>query len=430
MFRGIRALHTSAASLAEKKVSLSFRKEAKGFVKRSKGPGNHKNFINVSSTTLLKKSESHLPDLKPQNLTKNVVTNFPNDSVKALHHLGSFRKGQFNEAFSRPVSLVRDATIRLEKILQQALTTDSTNTRIAIIGESGVGKTTILAQFQSMAKSHKAIVFAINNADNFVDGSSDFGPGALDTVEYRQPMVTRKLIKKFFKANKDELNIPLTEDIKFATVKSFGERKGKQQDLSFKAKENTLFDVLNHAVHYRGDLSHCLHFTFSQLSASNVPVFLTVDNFTAFTQNPITAYRDTKNNRIYFDRFEIPSLILRYIRGDDKFNKGGVLISSSGKHKSNDTLSVALGDKSYEPYAKFGDFDRKLAATLQNLEKFEVPSLNKEEVGSLLQYYLDQGIIHNEKTDEINFESFRDNKFFYSSGNPRELLKSCTLNYY
>lgn len=400
--------------------------------KTKKGSGNHKNFIGVATSSKYSKtspaapmaaiSELRVPDLEPLTVVK-----YPSQSLRSLHHFGSFQKSQFNELFPQPMSLVRESvTLPLRDFYEKSSTNASSGNRLILTGESGIGKSVAISQLQSMAKSSGSIVLPINNCDVLGDGSLAFVYNGVQRV-YQQPSFTKKLLRKILKGNKAELaKLKLSSSLKLEAT--LAKRK---QDLNFD-KGSTWANVLEKALSANVDKSAVFNrFVADLQSQQDFPVYLTVDNFSAFTERPFTAYKDQDCKAIYFDKFELPRFIMNFVTGKSAFNRGGVVVATCGKHKQNDTLPVALGKKQVNSYASLDLFDPQMATYLTEnggLKELEVSKLLQTEVGALVECYEKFEILQADKERDAD-ELTRFKYVTSGNGNPLEMLKSCVINY-
>ncbi|KAH3903474.1 related to 37S ribosomal protein S23, mitochondrial [Saccharomycodes ludwigii] len=354
-----------------------------------------------------------------QNLNKvlNSVVCFSNSQYQTLYRLGSFKQNQFNELFQKPVTLVRELTTK--KLLEQL----STDKKIVLTGERGIGKSTLLAQLHAcIHETH--IILHFSHPELFLNGRNDFLP---DKGQYIQPMYLKSLLTKFLKSNRPELlrSIKLSESYKFqnADIKDSSVRHNKELNKG----QHTLFDLLNIKTvpKLRGKLFGAVIHELSVQKA--VPVTLTIDNFSRLVTSSFTAYRDTNNKPISTLDFQIAKTLFDIISGDISFghNSSSVILALCGSDRSNRTLPIGLGKLPHDPYLKQYHYDPEFAAKLLkgNVKEFPVARLNEKEVSVLLDFYKQAGVA--KPTD-----SFEEKYFLSGNGNPRELLKSAVMNFY
>lgn len=423
--------------------------------KNRKGSGNDKSFKDTVLTKNYKKLAlkfdetliTALPSIDSENkdLIRNTFVKYPSDSIKKLHIAGSFKPEQYNELYSQPVTLFRSKEdSRLLEIVNSSVSSQSGNNRFLVNGQSGIGKSTILAHLQSFALSknnNSAILFPISNADLLVDGSNDFKLNP-ETKKYDQPMYTKNFIRKFKNLNSDLLaQIPLSEEITPVT---------NMYKKSVNHKINgTLLDFVNYilkASPMESNTTFAFTTILDQLAKQDkLPVYLTIDNFSAFIQHGMTKYRNTENDRIYFQNFTVADSLLQFVSGEKSFKSGAVMVATNGNHRltNNVTLDVISGVKSIDDYSysKFRDFDIKLAnRLLQNngLQNFQISKFNLDECKSLVDHLFKFNLIHNEydlenklSNNQVSIvEKVASQKYLLSgNGNPKLIMDSCILSY-
>lgn len=369
------------------------------------------------------------PVFKPTNIssTINQVSSFSNKQYQLLYRLGSFKQNQFNELFPRPVALVREKTT---KKLFDLLKTSS-NKKFILTGESGVGKSVLLAQLHALALEEKGIIITISQPDLFLNGRNDF---FYDDKQYVQPMYLKKLLTKILKSNDPEIlaSIPLTKDYKFSNASPKDSAIKKFVTLS--RSKNSLLDLVsvNTTPRNRGELFESV---ICELSAqSKAPVFFTVDNFSRILTGPFSAYKDVENKSIHVLELQIAKTIMSIVDGTIKFphKQSSVVLATSGVDRTNRTLPIGLGKMAHDPYITRYHYEPVLAEQLLKggVQEFEVAKLDKEEVKQLLEFYLKSEIVLDRDAQEKTLEQLVDEKYCLSgNGNPRELLKSIILQY-
>ncbi|KAG7717927.1 hypothetical protein KL949_003201 [Ogataea haglerorum] len=413
--------------------------------KDKKGPGKDKRFNKLLISENYKKSatdqEVHerLPVFSAENLHLDEVVKFKKTSYQKLHILGAFKPNQFNELYSRPITLSRKVeTSQVHEFFTKSLLSSSKENRMIITGDLGVGKSTMLTQFHALAVEKDSVVLQISNMDALVDGSNDFKYNNA-TGLYEQPMASRDLLKKWFVLNKsvfNKINLSRPYSPAFESVK-------KQTPITFTEK-NTLREVLGKVL-YNPAVSRAdvFQFLMDELAAQKeIPVFLTIDNFSALCHYANTRYRDINNNPIYFQKFQLLRTLVDFISGDRTFQKGAIVMATKSDHKDNDTIPVALGLREPDYYAKFDQWDRKFTEQLVkngNLEHLHVQRMSREQVRALVEHMLECKMIPHEiekrgfsREDNIQevLPRLSEMEFLLSgNGNPRELYKNCVFSY-
>ncbi|CDO92116.1 unnamed protein product [Kluyveromyces dobzhanskii CBS 2104] len=420
----------SAIQAAAKKKVQGFSKAQTGTKAAAKRitPGSlYKRWQPTVATANLHKNATFvdLPMFNPNNISAADVHSFSEQQLQFLYRLGSFKQNQFNELFTRPVSLVRDTSTKsLFDTLQK-----SENKKVVITGEPGVGKSTLLAQLHAHALENKGLVLAISNSEILTNGRIDF---FLDGDRYIQPMYIKKILTKFVKSNKKEQlqSIKLSKDYKL--VHSEGKDLSVKRNVNLSAGKSTLYDLLSIKApsRYRGAVFDA--FLKELTTQSKHPVYFTVDNFSHLLTTPFTAYKDTWNKNIHILKFQVGQSIFDLISGDLKFaaNDSCVVLATSGMDRTNRTLPIGLKKLPHDPYLTRYHYEQLLAEKLLKgkVQEFEVAKLNKTEVGKLMEFYQKAGVVLDKDLQNKTFEQLTEEKYFLSgNGNPRELLKSITL---
>lgn len=450
-----RNFSSSSFTLAAAATRKSFnKKNSYDKSKNRKGSGNDKSFKDTILTKNYKKIAlkfdenliNDLPTINSENkdLILNSFVKYPTDCIKKLHIAGSFKPNQYNELYSQPLTLFRSVEdLKLLEIVNKNST--SLNNRFLINGQSGIGKSTILTHFQTFAlnkNNNNAILFPISNADLLVDGSNDFKLNP-ETKKFDQPMYTRSFLKKFKNLNQDVLNkIPLSNEIIPITnlYKKSNNAKINGSLLDF-------VDYILKASPLESNTTFAFTTILDELSKQDkLPVYLTIDNFSAFIQHGMTKYRDTQNRRIYFQNFTVADSLLQFVSGEKSFKNGAIMVATHGDHRlnNNGTLDVLSGKKSSDDfaYAKFTDFDYRFAnRLLQNngLQNFNISKFNLDECKSLVDHLFKFNLIHNEYdldnqllsgNENTLIERIASQKYLISgNGIPRLIMDSCVLSY-
>ncbi|VEU22313.1 DEKNAAC103646 [Brettanomyces naardenensis] len=448
----VRCFTTGQTSLAIAAARKSFNKKAS--FDRSKhnrkGQGSEKTFVETLKSSNFKTTAKDaeilekLPTLTVQNLRLGEVVRYNDENLRKMFVSGSFKAHQFNELYSKPTTLIRPTeTVKLADFYSNSIKEEhSRNNRLILTGPTGVGKSTALSQFQAMAlgTSGGAILIAVPNAESIVDGSSDFKYNN-DTGLYDQQMLARTLLRKLIAANKDLLSeIKISADF----VPVHGGKKQQETQKLTKGKSSVL-DLALLGVGQQINSTHVFTTIVQELSTQTTyPVFITLDNLSAFVQFGMTAYRDTHNDPIYFQKLQIAKTLLDYLSGESTFAKGAIVAATRGsdKHSENDTIPVGLGLKDPNLYKKFDNFDRNFAEVLAKnggAKNLEVSKLSVDECRALLAHMISCDVIHNEYQMAEELESLgqeeylrklAERKYLISgNGNARLFLESCVLAY-
>lgn len=404
------------AALDNLKVRVRVVSNKKKNGKPSKGPGSHMTYKEMTTKLGLNKDAPSLDlPLLPQ--APVPATLYAYGNLRELHHLGSFNRFQFNELWKAPFSVSRQLTTGpLVELVQKAQAANSLANRLILLGEAGVGKTTLVSQFHSLAKLSKSVVIHFNDCEKLINGSNDYIFDSESSL-YHQPMYLNKLFNKIKKGNLQELSdLKLSKGYKFF-----------QFSLSTK---NNLVDLINVGKKLKNGQKFAVwNLLIDELNVqSTYPVHLTVDNFSAIIKRPYTNYRDSQAQFIYFDQFTLAKFLIDHISGKSHFNKGSVLIATKGG-RQRQTLTVPLGLAEFDPYAKVTQFDSKLASYLQGLKYLEIPKFNKEELKVLLDQCLKSDLLKNDALEDET--KLLNGKYILSgNGNPYEFYKACVVNYF
>lgn len=404
-----------------------------GVTRKKVSPGSlYKNWTDTVHTANLNKNavSLNLPVMEVRNLDENLnkVTFFSNNSYKALHNLGSFKKSQHNELFPKPVTMVRESTQNfLDKLKNDA------NKKYILTGEPGVGKSTLLAQVHAYGVESNKVIVNISYPEDFLNGRNDF---LFDDKLglYTQPMYTKQLLKKILKSNKHEIlsKINLTRDYKFSS--SNAKDVGPNSTVNLKKDQHTLLDLVSVKTTSKS-VGAQFQAVMEELTGQEaVGVLFTIDNFSRFLTKSYTDYKDTYNKQIYSLKFQLGKTIMDIISGTTKFkNKSSAFVAAiSGVDRTNKTLPVGLGKLEEDPYVTRYHYEKEFSDLMKKgkIQEFEVPKMNKEEVKGLLEFYRDSQILSGRDLENTEFEKLVDEKYFVSgNGNPRELIKSVSLSY-
>ncbi len=447
----LRSFSTSPSCLAIATSRKSFNKASQYDKSRQrKGSGSDKSFSRLIKSSNFKNTAKDevvmeaLPTFNTVNLRLGDVVKYDSETLGKMYISGSFKPWQYEEIYSQPVTLLRKReTSELFNFHAKCLEeTQSKSNRLMITGPSGIGKSTMLAQFHAIVFDEKnsAVLVPIPNAEAIVDGSSDFKYNP-KTDLYDQQMLSKNLLHKFVNANKTIIGeMKLAEDF----VPIYGNKK-QQQELKLIKGKNTLLDLACLAFKKQTNATYIFLSILAELSKQEEhPVFLSIDNFSSFVQHSLTEYKNTKNAPIYFQKLQLAKTIIDYISGELTFAKGGVIAATHGsdKHCVNETLDVGLGLKQPDLYKKPKDFDRKLAEKmLENggVKELRVGKFDVDECQTLVSHMMKCDVIHNEyqRAEEMErlgeeqyLRKLAERKYLVSgNGNPLLLIKSCILYY-
>lgn len=431
------AVSKNAAASKGKAKSQGYSKASSNYVKptskRITSTTLYKNWVDTMHTARLNKNakEVTLPIFNSIKIDQSInkVCDFSTNQLKCLHHLGSFKKNQYRELFSKPSSLIRRESIG--KLIQNISNSNGNNSnRIIITGEPGVGKSTLLAQLHAYAVESKYLIINIPYPELFLNGRNDFFWDE-NLKYYVQPMYLKKLLSKILKANEHQLlsAISLQRDYKFSFTTLTG-----VQEIVLQKDNHTLLDLLKCKVNPSLRGIQFKIFVDEIYSQIEIPVLFTVDNVSRLLTSSYTAYRDTENRLIPTLKFQIASTIMDIASGKIPFKnlQSSFVAAISSVDRTNRTLPVGLNKLEEDIYIRQYHYDPVYANLLKqgDVKEFHLSKMNKDEVKRLLDYYSQCDILSIRDTQDKDTEKLVDEKFFISgNGNPRELLKSITLAY-
>lgn len=385
------------------------------------------------------------------------VVKYSENTEKNLRLLESFKKFQYHEVFPRPVSLVTDNTVAISAQFVDQLENSSVQNRLCVVGEKGIGKSTLLSQVKALAASkhgNDVVLLHFDHPENIVNGTLDYIFNK-KLGKYQQPMFTKRWIKKVRAANEGVLRkMPLTRDVTFVA---------KKVEHNLKKGEHTLYDyvLLNHDFGKVG-ASGALQFFVEELQhhSKDIPVLVSVDNINALTTNTFSKYRHPDFTPMHFTELEAGNLLAQLISGDLVFKKGGVLAAELSDVGAGKTLSVGLKLEEYDPYWKTEQCDASVAELfLKNggVRPFHVQNLSKAQTRLLLEFYnavgalqvreyptkdlyktaeelmeekkARRGVKEQEYDPQAQLARTVENAFTVSSGNPGNIVQSAQLTY-
>lgn len=460
---GVRCLSLSAPVLAaapagKKKVKLGFK--SKDVKEKAKKSGmTHLKFEDAVRALKFENLAKDLRDLNMAELSAETVASAQSSVVRfnaqveqQLREVGAFKKAQHHELLRSPVSLVSENTAKVHETFVQNLDKASKDNRVCLLGEKGVGKSTLVTQAQALAVSHykgDVVLLHLDFPERIVEGSSDYIFNR-KMEKYQQPMFTKRWIKKLRAANEAVFKkMLLTRDSTFVA---------KKVEHKLKKGENTVYDFikLNHDFGHAGPTT-AFQFLIEELQAHSeaFPVLVSIDNFNALIAEAYTKYFHPNMAPIHFTEFEAGHFIERLVSGDLSFAKGGVLLAESKDLGECKTLRVGLGLQEHNPYDKIRQCDSKFAETMTKnggIKPVQVANLSKDQARSLLQFWDKAGVLQirdyptkevYKSTEEVaqdsrvrkvgefvecsqrdeQLENMLQTSYVVSSGNPGNLLK-------
>lgn len=365
---------------------------------------------------------SNLETLNQGKLDLNKVVSYSEQQLQKLIQAGSLKKDQFHELFKTPITLIRDETTTISKFVDSTATSPSSQNKMCLLGERGIGKSTLLTQAQALAIAQSNIVLIpVSYALKLVDGSNDFFyDSKLQT--YTQPMYLKKLLAKVEYINKEVLSqMKLSKDHVIEGVT-------KDKAATKFNQKHSVLDLLQAKVAPRQRGRVFQIFIEELLKQETNPVLVTVDNFSAITSQPITPYRNVANKQLYVEELQITKTLFQLTSNEIAFKKGGVLLATSSDDKPSITLQHGLGLITADPYTKEADFNRTLASRITSVKPVTVGKLEKESVSNLVEKYIEANAFNSTELQANEKDQLVNQKYVLSgNGNPLELLKSITM---
>lgn len=455
------ALNKKARQALRESRQLAKKEKAQGGKKKAKKGGmTHYRFRDAVSVLSSDKQIQPLENLGIQpldasDLLEQSIVTYEDNALPLMKASGLFLRYQHHELFEKPVTMVSNGTKSIVEPLVTDLDKNTKNNRHILIGEKGVGKSTLLAQAHALAMSkHKdnVVLLHFEQPEKIVDGSSDYLFNKSKNI-YQQPMFTKRWIGKTrFVNEKVFKKMPLSRDFEISTERS-----------SFKLKKDThtVYDFLFRSRDF-AKVSSALDYFIEQLQhhSNKFPVLCTVDNFNGLLKETYTKYHHPNFKPIHVTEFEMGKLLLSLVNGLTPFLKGAVIVAESKSLLNTKTLNVALKLEVYDPYHKKSEFDLKSANILlenNGLIVNKVSNLTPEEARSLVLFYRQMGALHirdyptkevitmpeeiismsqikkigalPEVMDEdLQFEKLLKTAFNVSQGNPGHLLKAAVFD--
>ncbi|SGZ50642.1 CIC11C00000001182 [Sungouiella intermedia] len=457
-YLSVSATVNAAAPAGKKKVKMGFKpKETKEKVKKS--GMTHLKFEDAVRQLKFENLARDLNDLQLAELAADklesilsTVVKFNGQTDKLLKELGSFKKAQHHELFRNHLSLVSDNTVAIRDQFLLKLDSASKDNRVCLLGEKGVGKSTLIAQAQALALSQHngdVVLLHLDFPERIVEGSSDYILNR-KMKKYQQPMFTKRWIKKLRAANEAVFKkMPLTRDISFVA---------KKVEHNLKKGENTVYDfiLLNHDFGLVGP-STAFKFLVEELKAHSekFPVLVSIDNFNALIAEAFTKYFHPNMVPIHFTQFEAGHFIEQLVSGELSFAKGGVLLAESKDLGECKTLRVGLKLQEHDPYDKRTQCDAVFADTMTKnggVKPLFLKNLSKDQTRELLLFWDKSGVLQvrdyptkeiYKSTEEMlqdkrarkvgeyvecvdpqaQLENLVQSSYMLSSGNPGSLLK-------
>ncbi|KPV75291.1 uncharacterized protein RHOBADRAFT_43782 [Rhodotorula graminis WP1] len=393
---------TSQACLPPKlssKASL-YAKNKKNNSADEDGAGSGAGVGNVlSEVTLPRPDLSGLKAMHPEDLAKDTVGQvraFPGPALEAFKALSMPTSIKREHAFtSKPATVVRDATLKMARTLDEGKKVASREARYFLTGDKGTGKSSLLLQAVSYAQSTDWIVLYLPSALPLVNSSTPHTYSQQRAL-FEQPALASALLSKFAAANKAAFKqLQTTKEHAFGDSKKVAQGKTLEDLAKAAGGDDKLTTAVFEAV-------------MEELAAQNQrPVLLAIDD-----AQPLFATSKYANGTILLSA---SSLAVSSSPALDAF------LTSTASTPSSSSSSRARPLPSAYDTARASSFDT-YSAVLSGLERFELPPRlsRKEAVGivELLRGW--RGT-----REFVDDKSFLE-KLVAADGNPREFARVMT----
>lgn len=443
-----RALCGSARRMAPPKhtatAKQAFKVKKNHTPKEKKKLGTHYKFADETRLSGYEKtgvSVAHLPEFSAE--PSESLMRYSPETETRLAGLGAFRRHQHHELFSNPVTLATANTRRLGGFVA-GLGAEFKNNRLCLVGERGVGKSTLMTQAQALAGAD-TVLLHFGKPEQIANGLSDYVYNR-KAQKYQQPMFTKRWIMQTRAANAAVFQkMPLTQDVSFVAKKKLH---------ALKAGEHTLWDYVSLTQDF-GTALLAFAFFVSELAhhSAQFPVLATIEDANSVGLGGKTKYRASDYSPIHLSQFEMGAFVLLLISGDAPFVKGGVLLAESSGYGHLKTLSVGLGLEEHDPYLKSSECDVRVAeAFLANggVQPFCVANFSKEEARAFLRFCVDSRAVRlseypqKEKHKDSamlargepstadpaqQFEQLVQSAYVVSLGNPGYIFQATSIHY-
>ncbi|KWU43039.1 peroxisomal protein [Rhodotorula sp. JG-1b] len=378
----------------------------------------------LAEVTLPRPDLRDLATLHPETVSKSAIGTpraYPDDALQALKTLSLPKSLQKLHAMtSKPASVVRESTVELARVLDQARTESSESSRFILAGPEGSGKTTLLVQAASYAHSNGWVVLYLPSATATVDSSSAFTYSS-ERALFEQPGLAADLLQRFSSANKAAF-----KSLKTSRARVFGEKEiasGKSLEELAKAGMND--DKLTTAV---------FEAVMEELAEQKErPVLLAIDH--AQSLFSLSAYTDPSYERLHPYHLVIPRMLLDFTAGQLKFAQGAVVLAPSSRYLASspplsDFLSANSPNLGSDPLtsvyerADVPDYSTYASILNSGVKPFLLPDrLNRKEAMGIVDLVKGwRGA--REAVDDASFLE----RLVATDGNPRLFMRALSKN--
>ncbi|CAB4382711.1 hypothetical protein RhiirA5_396563 [Rhizophagus irregularis] len=306
------------------------------------------------------------------------------------------------ELFHNSSLVVRQSSVELIKLLEEASTLPSTKNRHIISGPLGIGKSALLMQAVNYAMCKPWIVIYIPHAVQYVNSTSPYMK-VESTGEFIQPTLTMSLLQQIKLVNEPYLrNINL--------------RRGHQIHRHVIKDKNTS-QLLEIGINDPHSAQEVFEIFLEEIGNNQeYPVLLAVDEINAFYTD--SKYFDVDDTLLEANRLSLPRTILEYFSGKKDFTYGAVIgaLSQTFKPFISKPLEIALGLTEASPWKPVS---RTILQYTTGLQNFDVKGYSKDEAKAVIDYYYEMSILPQPK------EQLFVKHFLATNGNPRKFYLAC-----
>ncbi|KAK7455168.1 hypothetical protein VKT23_011039 [Stygiomarasmius scandens] len=352
-----------------------------------------------------------LPTFTPAHITDDMIgqavhfTELENDPIKFYGTpkdiLLEYR------LLSRRASVIRDVTVQTARLLDEAAQKSSQDTRIAITGSAGTGKSVLLLQAVRYCLDNDWIVIYVPRAKTTVN-STTIHAYDLRTQTYLQPQYAFQMLQRISSVNSKLLG-----------------QINMRQSLNMERRQipagTSLAELATIGIKEQQLASVVLDALVNELSMQKKsPVLLAIDDLQAIYRER-TMYRDPHFAHIRPYHLSIPRMFLEFASGKRTFGQGAVLgaiTSSDSQFPISNELIRALGTERYHPMSPYDKMNKTLVEYAQGLKNLEVPSkFTLQEASSMFEVWMKDRAL----TAPINDELFL-SKYTESGGHPKTFV--------
>ncbi|KAK4053389.1 hypothetical protein OIV83_001553 [Microbotryomycetes sp. JL201] len=311
------------------------------------------------------------------------------------------------KASSRPATVVRQATIDIQTVLDSGKAGSSQEQRLFLTGAAGSGKSVVLLQAVAYAQASDWIVLYLPSATPYVNSSTAHVYSS-SLALFEQPAAAVQLVSRIANVNKAAF-----KKLKASKTHSFGDST---------LKEGTTLDVLCSKVSDKTSTA-VLTALLNELAAQNtIPVLLAVDDAQGLFAT--SKYVDPSYQPVEAYQLAIPRLLLEFASGTQNFNTGAVVFADSVLSPTKSTaVRRFLGDsrpQSSSPYTERASSFEVYSQALSGVRKQQVPArLSRTEAAGLMELIGGWRGNREAVSDALFLE-----RYVATDGNPRLLRRS------